>query len=527
MNNFKRIAIYARYSNDLQNPTSVEDQIRLCEIHIKKLHPHAFITHFKDKAISGKIMHNRPGVIKLLRAAECGQIDLIYAEGLDRLSRNLKDVAAMYESLSYHNISIFTLHEGEVTQMHVAFKGLMNETAIKDMSEKVRRGQAAKVAAGFSNPSCPYGYRVIRGVVDANGRDVRGIREIDEEKAAIVRRIFEEFALTGPDRKTLKAIAQDLNADNIPSPRGKNWMPTTLVGSVARGDGILRNKAYIGTPIYGKTRVRRNPMTGKSSYPPTSQDNWTFGNTPNLRIIDDDLWEKAQKRLSERKERHDRALEKQRNPPARETHNQQALTGWVKCGWCGSIKHLANNKRYLCTKYRYQGQCSNARGTREPKLLELTLKCLCNRIKNGPDFRNQIIISFNEDVQKNQDLEHSASQIEERISRLITLAEHGAATNEIGERISALQMELDNIQYNISIHTAPNIPDESEIRSLLFNEISQIFLDKDIETMRIMFGHLLEQIILTPIEDKFHGETVVIKLREQGWPDFWKLLTQQ
>lgn len=53
---------------------------------------------------------------------------------------------------------------------------------------------------------------------------IRGGREIIEEQAEIVRRIFCEYiAGKGPQR-----IAADLNRDGIASPTGKRWNDTTI-----------------------------------------------------------------------------------------------------------------------------------------------------------------------------------------------------------------------------------------------------------------------------------------------------------
>jgi len=41
---------------------------------------------------------------------------------------------------------------------------------------------------------------------------------------------------------------------------------------------------------------------------------------------------------------------------------------------------------------------------------------------------------------------------------------------------------------------------------------------------RLMFQCLLKEIVLTPIPDQPRGETMLITLREEGWPDFWRMI---
>ena len=82
-----RTAIYARYSSELQNPTSVKDQILLCRHKAKiQFGLTDFVDICYDEAITGETL-NRPGLQKLLNLIDHGLIDLIISEGLDRVSR--------------------------------------------------------------------------------------------------------------------------------------------------------------------------------------------------------------------------------------------------------------------------------------------------------------------------------------------------------------------------------------------------------------------------------------------------------
>ena len=48
----KRCAIYARYSSDLQSPTSIEDQQHLCRAYAER-QGWTFFSVFEDAALSG------------------------------------------------------------------------------------------------------------------------------------------------------------------------------------------------------------------------------------------------------------------------------------------------------------------------------------------------------------------------------------------------------------------------------------------------------------------------------------------
>src|SRR5712692_4150975 len=119
-----RAAIYARYSTELQRDASIEDQVRLCRVRAaaEKWVPAGVYT---DHAMSGAI-RMRPGYQKLLEDARAGAFDIVIAEALDRLSRDQEDIAGLYKHLSFAGVTMVTLAEGEISELHVGLKGTMN-----------------------------------------------------------------------------------------------------------------------------------------------------------------------------------------------------------------------------------------------------------------------------------------------------------------------------------------------------------------------------------------------------------------
>ncbi|MDF6278483.1 recombinase family protein, partial [Escherichia coli] len=92
-----------------------------------------------------------------LECAARGEIDLVLAEALDRLSRDQADIAALYKTLSFRGVRILTLAEGEISELHVGLKGTMNQLFLKDLAAKTRRGLRGRVEAGKSGGGNSYG----------------------------------------------------------------------------------------------------------------------------------------------------------------------------------------------------------------------------------------------------------------------------------------------------------------------------------------------------------------------------------
>ena len=135
----------------------------------------------------------------------------------------------------------------------------MNALFLKDLANKVRRGQRGRAEASRAAGGLSYGYRVLREI-GANGEVERGRREIDPEAARIIRRIFEEYVAG----RSPRAIAADLNREGVPSPRGGSWNASTINGNPKRRHGILLNTLYAGKMEYGRLSYRRDPDTGSA-----------------------------------------------------------------------------------------------------------------------------------------------------------------------------------------------------------------------------------------------------------------------
>jgi site-specific DNA recombinase len=90
-----RAALYARYSSDLQDERSIGDQLALAREYAER-QGWTVVREFSDAAISGASRHNRPGLADLMAAAEAGTVDVVVTESLDRIARNLADMAAIF-----------------------------------------------------------------------------------------------------------------------------------------------------------------------------------------------------------------------------------------------------------------------------------------------------------------------------------------------------------------------------------------------------------------------------------------------
>jgi site-specific DNA recombinase len=312
---------------------------------------------------------------------------VVVAEALDRLSRDQEDMAALFKRLHFAGIRIITLAEGEVTELHVGLKGTMNALFLKDLADKTRRGPRGKVEAGQSAGGRAFGYAVVREI-DATGDPVRGKRSIVAAGVIVVRRIFTDFAAGDSPI----AIAKALNAGDVPGPDGRAWRDTTIRGHALRGIGILRNELYIGQLVWNRMRYIKDPATGRRVSRMNPRSKWITEDVPDLRIIDQNPWERVQARLA------DIRVENGADAPDRprfweKRRAQGILTSKVFCGCCGGSMSNIGQDYLACAAARKQGMCDNTRGMRREMLERLVVGALRIRLMR-PELVAEFIREF-------------------------------------------------------------------------------------------------------------------------------------
>jgi site-specific DNA recombinase len=256
MTSMMRAVIYARFSTEMQSSASIEDQIRVCRERISR-EGWTYQEAYFDRALSGT-SPLRPGYQKMLEEARQGKFDIVVAEALDRLSRDQEHVAHLYKQLSFVGVRLFTLSEGQISEIHIGLTGTMGALYIKQLAEKTHRGLRGRVEAGRSGGGNSYGYSVVRSP-SSNGALEAGARTIDSAEAEVVHGIFREYA----HGKSPRSIARELNRKGIKGPRGRPWGPSTIIGNAKRGTGILNNELYIGRLVWNRLRYLKDPNTGK------------------------------------------------------------------------------------------------------------------------------------------------------------------------------------------------------------------------------------------------------------------------
>jgi site-specific DNA recombinase len=351
-----KAAIYARYSTDKQDKTSIERQVRNCEL-LAKQHGLSVVDVFKDEGISGNDK-TRPGYQMLKNALKAQTVAFVLADESSRLSRDPGELHNLVAEMEFNEQYLIT-RDGidtreESADILIAVKTASDKLESRKIGSRTYGSLRERFEKGFSAGGRPYGYKLV--AVDQYKQ-----LEVDPATSHIIVRVFEGCAAGMGDRQ----IASMLNEDGIPSPgksRNRNakgvrtdgkWMHTTI-------RAILRNETYVGSLVWNKYLWRKKPGSSVRAKRIRPESEWIRVERPELRIVDQPVWAAVQARVADKSKKAAKQRANGRNAGGRPY--SRLLSGMLKCAVCGYKYTLASRYDYSCASHRSGGDhaCNNS-----------------------------------------------------------------------------------------------------------------------------------------------------------------------
>jgi site-specific DNA recombinase len=238
-------------------------------------------------------------------------------------------------------------------QLLVQFQGMFAEYEKAQILERSRRGKAHRARAGSVNvlSGAPFGYRYVR-----KSEHAPAAYQIVEHEAVLVAEMFRRYA---DDGASIADLTRWLTESGTPTRTGKHRWDRSVVW------GMLRNPAYAGTAIFGKTATindspglnriarlqgRATPRAIKTVDRP--REEWTEIAVP--AIVSTETFERVARRLTDNK-----------RFASRNSKVPSLLQGLAACSACGygyyRTSTRTTNKKiyyYRCLgsdDYRYEG----------------------------------------------------------------------------------------------------------------------------------------------------------------------------
>lgn len=426
-----------------------------------------------DRGITGTSTEKRYELQRLLNDAKKGLFQEVIVWKINRMARRNLDLLKIVEELADHNVGFRSLTESHFDtttpfgKFGLQMMGAISELDRNTILENAMMGLTQRARSGKHNARPPLGYRIV--TLSQIGRKRNTKMEIFPEEAALVRRIFEQFA----SGHGLRSIANSLNRDGY---RTKKRKPFTICAV----SDILDNPFYVGTVTYLKyTQYSKKRRKGKNANPIIAEGQ----HEP---LISEEVWTKV------------RFLRQQKSAVSEKRfHGNLLLTGLLRCPSCGAAMtgSRTNNKDkygnpiprfyYSCSRMRNSGAViCKANGIRKevaegyffdrlkevlskPHILRGIVKGINDRKTNGVKPLQEELTVTNINI----------DEIAAKKSRLIELYEMDDFDRSlVAERIKKLDSDLNQLSSR-----------EAEIRNMLAGDYQE---PVSYETVRSLIARL-------------------------------------
>ena len=462
------VASYCRFSSKNQDDRTIADQQRQCKARATRDgFASSAILLFADEAVSGA-KHSREGFDCMMAAARAGKIKVLYFVNLSRLARDcVLTLQTLRELVYVHKIRVISIDEGIDTsqtdnwELIAAILGVQHEQFLKKLAQDVFRGQEGVVLDNFCVGDYCFGFAsepVAGPERRGKGRNkkskTRYIKEWDE--VAWVVKIFYWFVV---ERRSIRWIARELNRLGAP----KDHRSTTPHWHHQLVTSLLGNRKYIGWWPWGENKNVRDPMTRKIHQEKRSvaeTEKW-IRHFPDLQIIDDEIFAKAQELLEENAKRHTNHRHangqlRGSSQGSQDVHPSHLLSGLMKSE-CGRNLNVggANGKYLFCRGYG-MGVCE-CQTTLNRELAErLILQAIGHQIASNSTWVELLLsatIRSHEKLKRElpdqrRTLNDALTEVNRRIAMLVANSEQQIVP-ELESRMVELRTERQRLQADL------------------------------------------------------------------------------
>lgn len=412
-----KAVIYARYSpGPNQKDKSVEEQIADCRQFARE-NDIMIVGDYADRKKTGR-NDNRAEFQKMLKDSAKGLFDAVIVWKIDRFGRNREEIAINKVKLRRNGVRVMYAKEHipdgpEGIILESTLEGLA-EYYSANLSQNIMRGMRGVAMKGQSTGGGGHslGYYV----------DQDKYFQIDEHGAQIVRQIFEMYS----SGKQASEIIKELNGRGLKTANGKPFNHN----SIAR---ILSNRRYIG-------EYRWHDILIPDGMP---------------RIIDDETFERVQKRL-----------EKNKKAPARKiqagSEEEFLLTTKLFCGHCGATmigdsgtgKSGKKYSYYTCStrKRRKDGRKCDKKSVRKDELERYIVEQTVAHVLVDDVIEyiaDKVVELQRKELQDTSMLDYYKSSLrdtEKSLKNIVTAIEQGIFTPTTKDRLLELEAEKADLE---------------------------------------------------------------------------------
>lgn len=492
------IAAYCRVSTDKSDQlNSLETQKEFFLEYTKRTGDN-LIKLYADEGISGTKIKNRKEFQRMLADAEKGLFDMVVVKDISRFARNTVDLLQSVRKLKALGIETQFLTANMTSMGNSEFVltifGALAQEESANTSKRIKFGKKMNAEKGRV-PNIVFGY-------DKTIGDYFNL-SINENEAMAIRQIFQWYTEEGYGGSK---IANMLNERGIKTKRGNNWSQN----SVCR---ILTNEIYTGKIINGKEEIA-DFLTGQRKEKDESE--WFVTIRPELRIIEDEVFDKAQDIL---KGRHD---------SFKITHERQSnkylFSTLIKCKECGwsfrrTVRQYKNTYvRWVCSGHNGKGadSCPNAVTVDEEELIQALQEYFQGILGKKKKVINYVIKEFQRVYKaKDENIEYE-KQINTELNRLRKSREKYMdmytddliSREELNEKIGGMRKEIERLENELKM-VSYHLTKGEQLEAILNSTFKQL---EDITDVHEMTNAQLKRLINKIEVDKDGNVDIYLRL---------------
>ena len=492
------IAAYCRVSTDKSDQlNSLETQKEFFLEYTKRAGDN-LIKLYADEGISGTKIKNRKEFQRMLADAEKGLFDMVVVKDISRFARNTVDLLQSVRKLKSLGIETQFLTANMTSMGNSEFVltifGALAQEESANTSKRIKFGKKMNAEKGRV-PNIVFGY-------DNTIGDYFTL-SINENEAMTIRQIFQWYTEEGYGGSK---IANMLNERGIKTKRGNNWSQN----SVCR---ILTNEIYTGKIINGKEEIA-DFLTGQRKEKDESE--WLVTIRPELRIVEDEVFDKAQDIL---KGRHD---------SFKITHERQSnkylFSTLIKCKECGwsfrrTVRQYKNTYvRWVCSGHNGKGadSCPNAVTVDEEELIQALQEYFQEILGKKKKVINYVIKEFQRVYKaKDENIEYE-KQLNAELNRLRKSREKYMdmytddliSREELNEKIGGMRKEIERLEKELKM-VSYHLTKGEQLEAILNSTFKQL---EDITDVHEMTNAQLKRLINKIEVDKDGNVDIYLRL---------------
>ena len=488
------IAAYCRVSTDKADQlNSLEAQKEFFSEYTKRTGD-TLVRLYADEGISGTKIKNRKEFLRMMSDAEHGLFDMVVVKDISRFARNTVDLLQNVRKLKSLGIETQFLTANMTSMGNSEFVltifGALAQEESANTSKRVKFGKKMNAEKGRV-PNIVYGY-------DKTIGDYFNLT-INEEEAKVVRQIYKWYTEKGFGGS---AIANKLNEMSIRTKRNCKWSQNAICR-------ILSNEIYTGKIINGKQEVS-DFLTGQRKE--KDETEWMVVERPELRIIDDETFEKAQQILHSRHAAFNMSHERQ--------SNKYLFSTLIKCKECGwsfrrTVRTYKNTYvRWVCSGRNGQGadSCPNKTTVDEEELIEVLQEYFANVLKQKKEVIDGVEAVYkakDENLEYEKELNAQLTKLQKTRQKYMDMyTDDLISREELNDKIGGMRKEIERLENELKM-VSYHLTKGEQLEAVLNNTFKEI---EDITDVREMTNTQLKRIIQKIEVDKDGNVDIYLKL---------------